>query len=163
MALTGFGPVTPKSEEYKSRGYVWQWFELNNSQTILAKRKAQSVSKSTPCQFPFDEIENKISQERQIDNKLVLEESDREGQTSVKSALTRESRHQHVNENLDFPGLDAATQEIISSGFDDTTIGRIFNQCINGTGKIEIAVGLAAIVAKAKIARKNKQMMRSKS
>ena len=52
-----------------------------------------------------------------------------------------------------YPGLDKATDIIIASGFDNEVIGRLINLSIEETGGIEAAVGLSAIVAKARLAR----------
>jgi hypothetical protein len=49
--------------------------------------------------------------------------------------------------------IDRLSDEVISSGFDNITLGRLLNECIDATSSVDAAVGFAAIIAKAKIAR----------
>ena len=64
-----------------------------------------------------------------------------------------------------FPSLDEATKAVIDSGFDDATIGRAINQCIddgiNQEHGIERVIGLSAIIAKARIARIKKKQSKT--
>jgi hypothetical protein len=53
-------------------------------------------------------------------------------------------------------GIDAWSDEVISSNFDNNTLGRLLNRCIDSFNSIEPAVAFAAIIAKAKIARKRR-------
>ena len=49
--------------------------------------------------------------------------------------------------------IDEWTDELIQSNFDDRTLGRLLNRCIDEYGSVEGAATFAGIVAKAKIAR----------
>jgi len=52
--------------------------------------------------------------------------------------------------------LDRITDLVINSNFDDITLGRMLNECINKTQSVQMAVSFAAIIAKAKIVRQRK-------
>ena len=73
--------------------------------------------------------------------------SDRSSENARKHTVTREK----------LSSLDETTKAVIDSGFDDATIGRAINQCIddhiNEEHCIELVIGLSAIIAKARIAR----------
>ena len=157
LSLAGFGPVSPKSKPYESRDSVWQWFELSNSQTILAKRRLNSVPKVSSNQFPSDrqrqdEVGNKQKNSGALQEGLDL---DLRGTNDNTPSIKRTQRS--VADGRSFHNLDAATSEIISSGFDNATLGRLINQCIDQTESIETTVSLSAIVAKAKIARRRRK------
>lgn len=156
LALAGFGPVSPKSRDYESRGSVWQWFELDNSQKIFAKRRANSVAKASKSQFPSERTKKSVTEAPGQGNRIVQERFDFEAKAN--NGVTRAERPERRKgpEERNFQGLDAASAEVISSGFDDATLGRAINQCIDQTGSIENAVSLSAIVAKAKLTRKRR-------
>lgn len=161
LSLAGFGPVSPISKEYESRDSVWQWFKLNNSQTILAKRRANSVPNASSSQFPANRpsqgVESGASDKSRKNSRAVQDGFDFEMQRAELRTLSNKPEQRNVSEGQIFQGLDAATSEIISSGFDNTTLGRILNQCIDQTGSIEMAVSLSAIIAKAKIVRSRRK------
>lgn len=157
LSLVGFGPVSPKSKNYESRDSVWQWFELSNSQTILAKRRANSVPKASSSQFPSTRLGQNT-----IDNKgknigAVQGGFNFKTQKMNENASSDNSEQRSITDDRPFQSLDEATSEIISSGFDNTTLGRLINQCIDQTESIEMAVSLSAIVAKAKLARRRRK------
>lgn len=157
LSLAGFGPVSPKSKDYESRDSVWQWFELSNSQTILAKRRANSVPKASPSQFPSARPKQDAVDKRRKDSGAVQEGFDFEMNRASENTSSDKPVQRSVSEDRPFQGLDAATSEIISSGFDNATLGRLINQCIDQTESIEMAVSLSAIVAKAKLARRRRK------
>lgn len=84
---------------------------------------------------------------------------------SLRSSIDGQRNSDRINENVrrqtirheKFPSLDEVTKAVIDSGFDDATIGRAINQCIddniNEERGIERVIGLSAIIAKARIAR----------
>ena len=156
LALAGFGPVSPKSRDYESRGSVWQWFELDNSQRIFAKRRANSVAKASKSQFSPERTKRSVTEAPEQGERTMQGRFDfgAKGNNGVTRAERPERRKGPEGRN--FQGLDAASAEVISSGFDDATLGRAINQCIDQTGSIEEAVSLSAIVAKAKLARKRR-------
>lgn len=54
-------------------------------------------------------------------------------------------------------GVDDWTDIVIRSDFDDLVMGRMLNRCIEQTGSIEVAIGFASIIAKAKITRQRRR------
>lgn len=157
LSLVGFGKLSPKSKVYESKDSVWQWFELSNSQTILAKRRANSIPKASANQFPSDRQRQSLANKRRQDDRDVQEGFAFDAQRAKKSMLVGESAYRNNTDDRTFQGLDAASSEIISSGFDNETLGRLINQCIDQTDSVEMAVSLSAIIAKAKIARKRRK------
>jgi hypothetical protein len=52
--------------------------------------------------------------------------------------------------------LDGMTDMLIKANFDDEVTGRLLNYCIDRSGTVEGAIAFAAIVAKARLARKRR-------
>ncbi|OUS34153.1 ADP-ribosylglycohydrolase [Rhodobacterales bacterium 56_14_T64] len=153
LALVGFGPMKAKGKEYSSRGSTWQWFETTHGQTILAKRRTRLVGKAAKSQFPNVGRSQSPKAPREIDRAVQQDRLNFEDRKLPPDRPVRNTKHKPEEQVSTFPGLDLASQEAISSGFDDATIGRLFNQCIQETRSLEQAVGFAAIVAKAKLVR----------
>lgn len=146
-AIVGLGPIEPFGDEFPSGDAVWQWFTLAFGQTILAKRKVDAVAEVASDQLPkFD---------RSIPHASPTELSS-EAQVSTPQSEFRfpESRSARVEDIVEGDSaIDADTDLVIASGFDDETLGRILNKVIDSTLSIESAVAFAAIISKAKIAR----------
>ncbi|MGJ8597566.1 ADP-ribosylglycohydrolase family protein [Sulfitobacter sp.] len=157
LALVGFGLGSPKSKDYASGGSVWQWFEIFDSQTILAKRRANSIAKASITQFPSKKNKKGVLEMSKKDMSSVQEGFHFEGQRTTDGGAVDRHASQRKVAYSSFQGLDAATLEVISSGFDDATLGRLLNQCIEETGSIEMAVSMSAIIAKAKLARNRRK------
>ena len=153
LALTGIGELKPRGPEYKSGTAIWQWFELPFGQSILAKRRAKITNSVDEKQMPRASTLQRSDQKQPTDRKQpdIFEHADRHV-PSKEVGQHADIRHQPRIER--FPGLDRATSIIISSGFDDATIGRLLKLAIDDdTGGIEAAVALSAIIAKARLAR----------
>lgn len=149
LTLSGIGKLKPKGQAYKSGTSIWQWCELPFGQSILAKRRASIMSlvKETHIHTESPDV-SQAPEERQQQASFELKQNDllkKNPPRSESASSTIMPEH--------FPGLDKATDIIISSGFDSTIIGHMINLAIEDTGSIEAAVGLSAIIAKAKIAR----------
>ena len=126
LALAGIGVLEPQGQVYASGTAAWQWFKLPFGQSVLAKRRLHALPIANESQMPREPLLQKAKRRKMMGNDTKYSE---------------------------FPGLDAATDEIIASGFDNATIGRAINQCIDATGRIENVVSLSAIIAKARLAR----------
>jgi len=154
LALAGLGPISPRSREYQSGNAVWQWFDLPFGQTVLAKRRVENTGLIGEDQLPgLPRISTRADHRNDAagrQNRFAFDEmrSGAENRRSVDAGppLQRE-----------FPGIDEATDLIISSGFDDATFGRLIKQCIDETESIELTVSLASIVAKARLARRRRR------
>ena len=160
LALTGFGVLEPQGQEYAAGTAVWQWFRLPFGQSVLAKRRKKVQSLVSADQMPREPLppnsKSGVTMSNEENNLFAFstseqQNSDRSNENGRKQAVTNER----------FPSLDEATKAVIDSGFDDATIGRAINQCIddsiNQEHGIERVIGLSAIIAKARIARIKKK------
>ena len=152
FALTGLGPLEPRSKEYSSGSFVWQWFALPFGQSVLAKRRTKIRATVSENQMPREPLlsRNKNSARTGVQEQDSFEFLGNEKQNTERRSKVVESQSSRDEK---FPGLDKATDLVISSGFDEATIGRVINQCIDTTGSIEMVASLSAIIAKARIAR----------
>lgn len=155
LALAGLGPLVPRSGEYQSGNAIWQWFELPFGQTVLAKRRAENTTLVGGDQMPGQpRISTRAAPRDDFDgrqNRFAFDEM---------STGTNSRRPVDAGPPLprrQFPGLDEASDMIISSGFDDATLGRLIKQCIDDTESIELTVSLSSIVAKARLARQRRR------
>ena len=156
LALIGLGALEPKGQEYSSGSAVWQWFTLPFGQSVLAKRRKTIRSFVNGKQMPSEPLVANSKSEETIND---------EAGNSLKPSIGGQRNSDRSNENVrrqtitheKFPSLDEITKAVIDSGFDDATIGRAINQCIddniNAERGIERVIGLSAIIAKARIAR----------
>jgi ADP-ribosylglycohydrolase len=152
FGMVGLGKLKPMGQEYQSAGFIWQWFELPFQQTVLAKRRSDVSKVASEDQMPGKQREQNMqptyeTAQKKQERFAFDPEPPREG---------RIERHRSEEDRAwgnRFPGLDRASDIAISSGFNDATIGKLVNQCIDESGSIEIAVSLTAIIAKAKLAR----------
>ena len=147
LAMAGLGLMEAENSEFRSGEFIWQWFRLEFGQSILAKRRADVKDFLSTSQLPGPRQKAKESQKRDGSPDI---KSDRISSHEA-GGLTRPRRAGRRNE------LDAWTDEIIQSDFDDVVLGRVMKNCIDQTLSIETALALAAIVAKARIARKRRR------
>lgn len=156
LALVGLGPIVPRSREYQSGNAIWQWFELPFGQTVLAKRRVENTALIGEDQMPGQpRISTRAASRHDTDgrqnrfafNEIKTGADDRRSADAVPPPLPQR----------EFPGIDEATDLIISSGFDDATLGRLIKECIDHTESIELTVSLTSIVAKARLARRRRR------
>ena len=152
LALAGIGELKPKGPEYKSGAAIWQWFDLPFGQSVLAKRRAKITNSVDDRQMPRTSTLQQSDLKRPTDKKQpdIFEHAERHV-PSKDDHQRQDLRHQSRAER--FPGLDKATDIIISSGFDEATVGHLIMLAIDETGEIEAAVALSSIVAKARLVR----------
>ncbi|HBO2745110.1 TPA: ADP-ribosylglycohydrolase family protein [Pseudomonas aeruginosa] len=150
LALSGLGILELYGDEFKAGEAVWQWSTLPFGQTILAKRKSILNESVSDDQLPrLDAIRpehnrGETTSSRPIDPHQPALNFESEKHGDVLKRMTNE-------DFLD--DLDAETDAVISSNFDNETLGKILNKRIESTLSIESAMALVAIIAKAKIAR----------
>lgn len=153
FALAGLGDLQALSEEFISKDAIWQWFLLPYGQSILTKRRKINISEIPKSQMPTQSLMSPS-----MNHSIAPEQSS--FSFAQENNVQREETHQITGENCHtsevFLGIDHATSEVINSGFDDTVLGRLLNLCIENTNDIESAIAFAAIVAKAKLARKRR-------
>ncbi|WP_080404741.1 ADP-ribosylglycohydrolase family protein [Burkholderia ubonensis] len=130
FALSGLGPVTPLGDTFvpeRAGEFEWQWCRTSFDQTILAKRK------------PLDESTRPTS-----------------GESTVQIVEHLEPRQLTLEDisSDEVVSIDELTQRCIRSGFDPATIGNCLLTLSTGPEGIERAIAFAAIIAKARLARK---------
>lgn len=145
LFMAGLGLVSPLGRIYaadKHSSYVYQWVRLKFGQTILAKRREPPVELN-PQLVTRGDLFAKGSQElvgqEELFGKYQKQDNGRLGNTSsdVLRPLT----------------VDEATQRAIDSKFDPAVVGRILLDFASGSDGIERAMGYAAIIVKARMAR----------
>lgn len=156
FAIAGLGVLKSVSREYSAGDATWQWFELPFGQTILAKRKAKLKDAIALSQLPgmprkmnVETPNTRISRSGGNAAQSDLPLGDISGNLRTAPSDARKSVAPALNQDY----LDSLSDEIIRSGFDDLTLGRLLNRYIDRTHSVDLAVALTAIVAKAKLAR----------
>jgi hypothetical protein len=154
LGIIGLGQLTPLGKEYVAGDAAWQWFKLSFGQTVLAKRKIRDLSLISPDQLP---------RERKSESKPNRAPSFEASSVGKNSIPVQESFQLSNNidlrgrQLLEFPSIDQLTDDVISSDFNDEVLGRVLNKCIDLTQSIDMTVAVAAIVAKAKLARQRRK------
>lgn len=156
LAIAGLGRLTPQGAEYRVGDAIWQWCTLPFGQTILAKRKANLKEHISDEQLPGPRQKAQTDMRRVEKQELV---------TSSQSKLPFEDRRSDHHRSSSTPqsrplprdAIDALSDEAIHSEFDDLTVGRLLNRCIDSSQSVDAAIGFAAIVAKAKLARQRRR------
>lgn len=161
LAIAGLGKLTPQGAEYRSGDAIWQWFALPFGQTVFAKRKSDLKENVVSPQLPGPR------QEARTENHLATNERSNElQQTSPRlheggtENPSRKTSISHPTQSLAHARretVDFWSDEAISSDFDDRTLGRLLNLCIDQSQSVETTIGFAAIIAKAKLVRQRRR------
>lgn len=157
LAIAGLGLLEPLSEEYRSGDAIWQWLALPFGQSILAKRKADLMDKISTSQLPGPRLKARSASSpptvQKAQPSLPLEDPARD-----KEGIANRSQPSIASASISIQdGIDAWTDTVIRSDFDDTALGHLLNRCIDLTGSVDAAVAFSAIIAKAKLARKKRR------
>lgn len=162
LAIAGLGQLTPRGREYRSGGAIWQWFSLPFGQTIFAKRKSDLKEKIASTQLPglrrAARTANHIASNAKHDGLQQPSLPLRDG--GPEKPPHRNTSTSHPAQSLAHTWrdtIDAWSDEAISSNFDDSTLGRLLNRCIDQSQSVEATIGFAAIIAKAKLARQRRR------
>ena len=155
LAIAGLGRLESVGEPYRAGDAAWQWLSLPFGQNILAKRRTDLKGEMALSQLPGPRQEARPLLERKPGGQpgqsgLPLDP----GPPANPLKQTRQTERRDIPTNRD--GIDAWTTAVIQSDFDDLTLGRILNKCIEYSGTIEAAVAFAGIIAKAKLARQRR-------
>lgn len=153
LAISGLGTLETYGDEYSFGDSVWQWSTLPFGQTILAKRKAFIDEALDADQLPKPMASSSRPPIRKISES---EYSAQQPELNFESESVQ-SYQERSSEELFLDDLDAESDVIISSNFDNYTIGQILKRRIDSTSSIESAMALLAIVAKARIARNKRR------
>ena len=147
MALVGLGLIKAEGGEYRSGDSMWQWYKLPFGQTVLAKRKVL-LPKVSEDQIPETAVRPKSGHGTTA----------REPQVG-QGALLFEERHNKMDEapKQETWSIDRATDEAIKSNFDPLVVGTLLNRCLDETESIEQVIAFAAILGKARLARRRRR------
>lgn len=137
--VSALGKAEPIGSEFSPRGkvdYVFQWMNLSFGQTVLTKRRAVTQA---PKQIKHGLNVSAVSEARKPapDSQTQLFSSESRSATKVSSATL----------------LDERTTEAIRSGFVVDIIGQHILELASMPDGIELVIGYAAIIAKARRAR----------
>ena len=155
LAIAGLGGLQIESEEYLSGRSVWQWCQLPFGQHILAKREAGVTPGMTPDQFAEPKHGAAIvrTDTRSVVRVNPIETRSLFDNNHVANDMVGTSGRPDGVIRVRSGTLDAWTNEVISSNFDDQVLGQMLNECIDTSQSVEKAIGFSAIIAKAKLAR----------
>lgn len=160
IAMMGLGELKPVNDEkYHANNAVWQWFSLPFGQTILIKRRDKIKLELTSEQLPKG-TKNEFSSFDKSSLKPTVTSEEKVSKTQYTLPLNNYDTHireARIEKNNEKDPLDQATDDVINSNFDDLTLGRLLNACIDSTQSIQIAVSFTAIIAKAKIVRQRRK------
>lgn len=151
LALAGLGPVRPVDDPFPSRGgkrdTLWQWGQLEYGQHILMKRRAKPKNLS-PSQLPKSNGQRAQGSQPPRPGAATREAStadvSRVGEDKVATGSTSDAgkreRALTVEEALD---------EVRRYEWDDREIGRLLVTLSEQENGVDLAIGFAAIVARA--------------
>ncbi len=154
VALVGLGLVEAEGDAYRSGDSIWQWYKLPFGQTVLAKRKAALRMVSE------DQVPGAVARLAKTYDPNARDAHSRQ------SALSFEEDRNNMAEapsqgikHSDVGGwsLDRATDEAIRANFDPVIVGTLINRCLDETESIEQVIAFAAILGKARLARRRKR------
>lgn len=154
VALVGLGLIKAEDREYRSGDSIWQWYRLPFGQTVLAKRKT-ALPRVSEDQLPDTAA-------RQQSGHGVKARALGAGQGSLlfdenRNHLAQTSRQRSKDAEGGRWSLDQATDEAIRSNFEPVVVGTLLNRCLDETESIEQVVAFAAILGKARLARRRKR------
>lgn len=164
LLVSGLGNAEPQGGSWHVGNTEWQWLKLHFGQTILAKRRAhpRSVKPSElESQTRLTSMDAVPSLFDQTSNSTSSEARTSKNDLSI-GANVAQTIGQHPNEDgvEDAVDLDALSERVIRSDFDPEVIGTALLESLSTNPSIDRAVGLAAIIAKAVIARRKRSTSR---
>ena len=161
LALVGLGKAEPRGQVYEADKAEWQWLELWFGQSILAKRRAGTLQPLSSERLPREPKSTLVPPEMVVESQLGPE-TQKAFQFRQGSEAARDGRRSGISAERSNVSerpkrtLDELTDQAIRSDFDDFTLGRLLNECVDSHEGIESAIAFVAIVAKAKLARRRK-------
>jgi ADP-ribosylglycohydrolase len=147
LTLAGLGRLTavPHLEGSRQKDTVWQWYELPFGQTLLCRHR----------------VESKGLNEASVPERAILQRrrdviSAADERAFVSKTSTSDLFSQSSSATIDTISLDALTDAAIKSQFDPFVLGSHLLRLIEAENGMELAIGYAATIAKAKRARLKK-------
>lgn len=154
VALVGLGLIKAEDSEYRSGDSIWQWYRLPFGQTVLAKRKTV-LPQVSEDQLPDTAVRQQSGHGAKAralgagQGSLLFDEN--------RNHLAQASRQRSKDAEGGRWSLDQATDEAIRSNFEPVVVGTLLNRCLDETESIEQVVAFAAILGKARLARRRKR------
>lgn len=162
FVVKGLGTAIEYGPPYESGDAVWQWLELSFGQTIFAKRRVEIKEAITPDVLPGDrrvisgptapKPNPPVTGVRSAERTLFAPQEIPRGAPRKQAAY----HDRGEGRTASAASIDALTDEAIASDFKDEIVGRLLMRCIDELGTVEGAIGFAAIVAKARLARRRR-------
>jgi ADP-ribosylglycohydrolase len=151
LTLSGLGPLQPMGEVFipNQKGTIFQWCTLRFGQTVLCKRRVEpkmTLHAPTPKKPPEAKPET-VKVPETIKAVIARQTPDMFASTVV----ARINDHKDVS--LSQPSLDDLTDIAIRSDFNAKLLGEHLLALAERENGVELALGYAAIVVKAKRAR----------
>jgi ADP-ribosylglycohydrolase len=166
LIVAGLGEAIPRSQQYAlARSETsWQWLELSFGQTILCKRRTDLPRTSSNHIVGYAKApdKNKDLQKEALHSASLNRAGPVVGQRSIWKELELERPEPKVDrQNLrtamkpspEPELLDEMTDRVIRSGFSPVEIGRQFLALADLPNGLELSIGYAAVIVKARKAR----------
>ncbi len=155
VTVAGLGDAVPIGQKYLSRrndSGVWQWLKLHFGQTVLIKQRSELAAFSDARPLQPARVKGPS---KQIDRRTKAMEQSR-------LFTPDRTRNAEMRPEQSSSKIDELTGEAIRSGFDPSTIGRHILDFADQPDSIERAAAYAAIIVKAKRARKSQRVDQAK-
>jgi hypothetical protein len=149
IVVAGLGKGVPLGQKYEARkrdGAVWQWLKLDFGQTVLIKQRDKLSARPQNRNAQPSEVQGPF---RQIDRRPKPMKQSRLFTPEKTPAVEKEAIANSSNVDI-----DSLTAGAIRGGFDPVTIGQQLLAFADQPNSIERAAAYAAIIVKAKRARK---------
>lgn len=151
-AVSGLGPARAADEEiYASSGngaMAWQWVDLWFGQRLLIKRR-EHIAELQPDAV-VEPVDAYLAQQT-LDYKPPLDERTDHGRVGREPERTSRANRRTLHE---------LTDEAIAAGFDPQLLGRHLLELSESDDGIERATQYAAVIAKARLTRRDRHRMR---
>jgi hypothetical protein len=154
LALVGLGQAEANGPVYEADKAEWQWVKLWFGQTVLAKRRSGSLPP-----LPNERLPRPPRATLSSRGKPAVQE--RNPQTTL--SFTKEQEYGREYRESEKPlrsnvrrSIDELTDEAIKADFADLALGKLLNELLDSYATVEAAIAFAAVVAKAKIARRKR-------
>ena len=161
IGVAGLGLATANDNMFAARSgdFAWQWLSLGFGQTIAAKRR-RTLHRLNADQLPGPPLppskRKSAKPPKKKDMDLALKKPVEQQQLFDADRLRLVERKQPSPKRAAPINLNAMTNEAIRSGFDPELIGRHILRLCESTDGVDLCVAYAAIIAKARVARRNK-------
>lgn len=155
LALVGLGLGEAEGPVYEADKAEWQWVKLWFGQTVLAKRRAGALPPLPIEQLPRPPRTTLTPRNHQA----AVPEAGKQASLTFSQEPSYGRLYdeaEKVSKSNPRRSIDHLTDEAIRADFADLTLGKLLNELLDTHGTVDAAIAFAAVVAKAKIARKKR-------